>query len=69
MKTVDARGCACPEPVVLTRNAIKEDPSGAEITVDNVCAVENISRFARNAGYRVVAKKNGDEVTLTLTRQ
>jgi TusA-related sulfurtransferase len=55
--------------VVLTRNAIKEDPSGAEITVDNACAVENISRFARNAGYRVAAKKNGDEVTLTLTRQ
>ncbi|MCE5344052.1 MAG: sulfurtransferase TusA family protein [Eubacteriales bacterium] len=68
MKKVDARGCACPEPVVLTRNAIKEDPSGAEVTVDNACAVENISRFARNAGYQVAAIKNGSEVTLTLTK-
>lgn len=69
MKKVDARGCACPEPVVLTRNAVKEDPSGAEVLVDNACAVENISRFARNAGYRVAVQKIGDEIQLTLTKQ
>ena len=69
MKQVDARGCACPEPVVMTRNAIKEDEAGAQILVDNACAVENISRFARNAGYAVAAEKNGDEVKLTLTKK
>ncbi len=69
MKTVDARGCACPEPVVMTRNAILESPEGAEVLVDASCAVENISRFARSAGYAVKAAKNGDEVTLTLTKK
>ncbi|MDD3214898.1 MAG: sulfurtransferase TusA family protein [Eubacteriales bacterium] len=69
MKQVDARGCACPEPVVLTRNAVKEDPSGAEVLVDNACAVENISRFARNSGYQVAVQKNGDDIKLTLKKQ
>jgi tRNA 2-thiouridine synthesizing protein A len=69
MKQVDARGCSCPEPVVLTRNAIKEDPSGAEILVDNACAVENITRFAHSAGYDVVAAKNGEELKLTLKKK
>jgi tRNA 2-thiouridine synthesizing protein A len=69
MKKVDARGCACPEPVVMTRNALNTDPSGAEVTVDSACAVENISRFARNAGYAVVTVKNGEEVTLTLSKK
>ena len=68
MKTVDARGRACPEPVVLTRNAVRESPDGVEVTVDNACAVENISRFARNAGYDVVTSKNNNDVTLKLIK-
>lgn len=69
MKTVDARGCACPEPVVMTRNAILEDASGAQILVDNACAVENISRFASNAGYAVAVDHVDGDVRLTLTQK
>ena len=69
MKTVDARGCACPEPVVMTRNAILEDASGAQILVDNACAVENISRFADNAGYAVAVDHVDGDVRLTLTQK
>ena len=69
MKKVDARGCACPEPVVMTRNAIREDANGVEIMVDNACAVENITRFARNTGYQVAVQKNGADITLTVTKK
>jgi len=69
MKQVDARGCACPEPVVLTRNAVMEDEAGAEILVDNACAVENITRFAKSAGYAVKAERLAEDVKLTLTKQ
>ena len=69
MNNVDARGCACPEPVVMTRNALKDDPTGAEILVDNACSVENISRFARNSGYSVSVQKDGTDVKLTLKKQ
>ncbi len=69
MKNVDARGCACPEPVVMTRNALKQDPSSAVILVDNTCAVENITRFAHNSGYQVNVTKDGSEFKLTLKKQ
>jgi TusA-related sulfurtransferase len=69
MKNVDARGCACPEPVVMTRNALKQDPSSVVILVDNTCAVENITRFAHNSGYQVNVTKDGSEFKLTLKKQ
>ncbi|MEG2931926.1 MAG: sulfurtransferase TusA family protein, partial [Ruthenibacterium sp.] len=38
MKTVDARGRACPEPVILTAQALPEAPEGLTVLVDHVCA-------------------------------
>jgi tRNA 2-thiouridine synthesizing protein A len=69
MKNLDARGCACPEPVVMTRNALKQDSSGVTVLVDNTCAVENISRFASNSGYQVNVTQDGTEFRLTLKKQ
>lgn len=69
MKTVDARGCACPEPVVMTREAMREDSKHVEVLVDNVCAVENIKRFAGNLGYAVQTQSNGEDTKLTLTKE
>ena len=69
MKQVDARGCACPEPVMMTREAMYEDPNGVEVLVDNSCAVENITRFAGNFGYAVATESNGEETKLTLTKK
>lgn len=69
MKKVDARGCACPEPVMMTREAMYEDPACVEVTVDNACAVENITRFAANFGYAVAVRQDGEESTLTLTKK
>ena len=69
MKTVDARGCACPDPVRMTREALHEDPSGAEVWVDAACAVENITRFAGHFGYAVSARQEGDDTRLTLTEK
>jgi len=65
---IDARGLSCPLPVVMTKKALKESPSGAAILVDNECAVENISRFAANHGYAVAVAKKEGEYTLTLKK-
>ena len=66
---IDARGLSCPQPVVLTQKAVKENPAGAEILVDNACAVENIGRFARGKGYIVEIKENAPgEVLLRLRK-
>jgi TusA-related sulfurtransferase len=66
---IDARGLSCPQPVVLTQKAVKENPAEIEILVDNACAVENVSRFARSKGYTVAISENAPgEVLLRLSK-
>ena len=58
MKKVDARGDACPIPVVKAKHAI-EELSGAgqvEVLVDNEIAVQNLTKMAEQKGYQSSAK-------------
>jgi len=51
---IDARGLSCPQPVLLTRQAISGRSGGTiEILVDSVTSCENISRFAQTSGWTV----------------
>lgn len=47
--TVDARGLACPEPVIRVKKAL-ESASEVEAIVDNETALENVRRLAKNMG-------------------
>ena len=60
MKTIDAQGLSCPEPVVLTRNAVKENPEGVIVLVDAVAARENVTRFGKSQGYDVAVEDTED---------
>ena len=40
MKTLDARGLSCPEPVVLLRNAMAAGEQAYQILVDNPASRE-----------------------------
>ena len=44
MKTIDARGLSCPEPVIRTKNALVSGEKAYTVMVDNVTAKENVSR-------------------------
>ena len=50
MKTIDARGLSCPEPVIRTKNALVSGEKAYTVMVDNVTAKENVSRFALHRG-------------------
>jgi tRNA 2-thiouridine synthesizing protein A len=53
-KSIDARGLSCPQPVLLTRQALSGLTGGTvEVLVDSVTSRENISRFARTSGWTV----------------
>ena len=66
---IDARGQSCPIPVLMVQKAVKESPSQLEVMVDNNTAVENITRFAQNSGYKVsVVENDEEEFTLTLSK-
>lgn len=50
--TIDARGLSCPQPVLMTRQAISGLTAGVvEVLVDSVASCENISRFAKTSGW------------------
>ena len=66
---IDARGYSCPTPVVMVQKAVKNGaPDTLEVAVDNQCSVENVSRFARNAGYQVEARDFEGDFKLVLTK-
>lgn len=58
MKEIDARGLACPQPVILTKKALEEMEEGEVVAiVDNTTAKENVSRFAANMNYEYEASE------------
>ena len=67
MNTVDARGFSCPEPLIMTKAAIEK---GLPLTVmvDSMTPVNNITRFATNAGYKVNCKTIGEDYELTISK-
>ena len=63
---IDATGYSCPLPVIMVQKELKaKAPQSLKVLVDNQCAVENVTRFARNNGYRVSVTEQ--EVLLLLT--
>ncbi len=67
---VDARGLSCPQPVLLTTEAIKNtgEPE-IEILVDNQASRENVGRAAESQGYQVAVSEEMDEDFRILIRQ
>jgi selenium metabolism protein YedF len=66
-KTVDARGLACPQPVILTRAALQEADAVLAI-VDNETSRQNVTRMAEKAGYVVQAETRDDGIYLHISR-
>lgn len=50
---IDTSGLSCPEPVLQTKKAIKNKPQTLEVLVDNEAALQNVSRFLENSGYKL----------------
>jgi len=66
---VDARGYSCPTPVIMVQKAVKSgSPAVLEVLVDNQCSVENVTRFARSAGYTAEVLEMEDGFRLTLRK-
>ena len=65
---IDARGRACPEPVLMVKKALAKNPEGLKSLVDNVTARENVKRFASNLGYNVDVEEEGEDFLLTISK-
>ena len=65
---LDARGRSCPEPVIMTKNAMDKNTNSLEVLVDSHVAVENISRFVGGKGYNIRVEENNGEFKLMINR-
>ena len=68
-KIIDARGMACPLPVVNAKKASEELHPGDTliVRVDNEIAVQNLRRFAEHKGFAALGEKTGEkEYTVTM---
>jgi len=62
---VDAKGLACPMPVIKTKKALEEITSGVvEVTVDDVAPRENVLKFAKSLNCEAEVVSENDGVTV-----
>jgi len=61
--TVDARGLSCPQPVLMTLEAISKAKKGEmTILVDTDTSKENVLRSVSSMGWDVLAVQNEGDV-------
>ncbi len=66
MKEIDARGLACPAPVLLTKEAIEtENPAFLKIIVDGAACRQNVCRFLESQQFEATAEQHGNEFHIT----
>jgi len=69
-KIVDARGLSCPQPVLMTLDAIKSGSDDElEVIVDNMASRENVVRAAESKGWNVSdIKDNADDTQIFIRK-
>ncbi len=67
MATVDARGLACPQPVIETRKAM-EGANQVVTLVDSETSMSNVSRMAQKAGWQVSVAAEGEAFRVEMTK-
>jgi selenium metabolism protein YedF len=62
MKEIDARGLACPAPVLQTKAALQEEsPNGVRVVVDNAASQQNVQRFLESQGFQTALEHVGSD--------
>ena len=62
---IDAMGKACPQPVILARQALSQGQAPLTIAVDNATAVENLKRLATSRGVTPSASEDAGRFEVT----
>ena len=62
MKEIDARGLACPAPVIQTKASLQEDrPNAVRVVVDNAASQQNVQRFLESQGFQTALEQVGPD--------
>ena len=66
MAVIDARGLSCPQPVLMTKNALEKDGAPITVLVDDRTPLQNVMRFASNAGRQVSFAETDDGFEISI---
>ena len=66
MKEVDARGLSCPEPIMLTAEAIKGTTEPVKVLVSEPHQRTNVEKFAKDKGRKVTVTEKGSEFEIVI---
>jgi len=62
MKAIDARGLACPAPVLLAKEALeKKQPNLIKVIVDNEASKQNVCRFLESQRFEASVEQKGND--------
>ena len=64
---IDARGKACPQPVILAKKEIDGGCRDLTVLVDNKTAVENLTRLGNSAGMTVTTGETAQGLFVRMT--
>ncbi len=67
MKTLDARGLQCPQPLMMAKKELDASADALKITVTNEAAVANLSHLAKRMGRSIEVAQGDGEWTLTFS--
>lgn len=69
MDTIDARGLACPEPVVRVKKALEAmDKGKLTVLVNSTTSRQNVQRFAEKQGCTVKIDEKDGEYTMEIVK-
>lgn len=68
MIMVDARGKACPTPVMMTKEAVDKGEDEVQVLVDNPVSAGNVTRFLRSQGYEVSEGSSAEGIVISARR-
>lgn len=66
MKEVDARGLSCPEPIMLTAEALKDANGPVKVLVSEAHQRTNVEKFAKTQGKKATTKEVGSEFEIVI---
>ena len=66
MVEVDARGLSCPEPIILTAEALKGANGPIKVLVSETVQKENVIKYAKSQGKKATSSEIGDEFEVVI---
>ena len=66
MFEVDARGLSCPQPLMMTNEAIKSQEGPIKVLVSEPHQRTNVEKFAKDKGKKVTVNEVGSEFEIVI---